>query len=315
MASFQLKALLLALLYLVPHASSFGAGYYAISCPNVEDLVRRTMRGLFVRDPTSPAAMLRLAFHDCQVSGCDASIMLDSGSDGTTELEASGNLGVRRLDFIDNVKARLEAACPQTVSCADIIAMAGRDAVALNGGPDISIPLGRLDGFEASSTSAAGALPQATISVSDMLSLFGSYGMTLPESVAIIGSHTLGVAHCTNFANRLYPVKDPNMGLLFANSLKARCPRRFPTNAFAALDTSNFRFDNSYFRNVLNGRGLLTIDSEIALDPRTGPVVQNYAGNPAPFFSSFASAFVKLTSRNVLSGSQGEVRVNCHSSN
>ncbi|KAI5072240.1 hypothetical protein GOP47_0012346 [Adiantum capillus-veneris] len=295
--------------------SSLGRGYYATSCPNVESIVRSTMRGLFVRDPTSPAAMIRLLFHDCQVFGCDASILLDSGDDGTAEVEASANLGVRRLDFIDNVKRRLEAACPQTVSCADIIAIAARDAVALNGGPDIAIPLGRLDGFRASSSVAQSSLPSASISVSGMLSLFGSMGMNLPESVAILGAHTLGVAHCTNFVDRLYPTRDPNMGLLFANSLKARCPRRFPSNAFAALDTSNLRFDNSYFRNVLNRRGLLTIDSELGLDPRTGPIVQNYAANPSAFFSNFASAFVKLSSFNVLSGNQGEVRGDCRSSN
>lgn len=307
------KVLLLGLLSVAPCVSSLGVGYYATSCPNVENIVRSTMRGLFVRDPTSPAAMIRLLFHDCQVNGCDASIMLDNGNDGTAELEAGANLGVRRLDFIDNVKARLEAACPQTVSCADIIAMAARDAVALNGGPDITIPLGRLDGFRASSSDAESALPPATISVSNMLSLFGSMGMNLPESVAILGAHTMGVAHCTNFVNRLYPVRDPNMGLLFANTLKARCPRRFPTNAFAALDTSNLRFDNGYFRNVLNGRGLLTIDSELGLDPRTGPVVQNFAANPSAFFSNFASAFLKLSSLSA--SSQGEVRSNCHFSN
>lgn len=310
-----IMALLVGLLCATSSVSSFGSGYYATSCPNVQNIVRNTMRGLFLRDPTSPAAMVRLAFHDCQVFGCDASILLDSGQDGTAELESGANLGVRRLDFIDNVKARLEAACPQTVSCADIIAMAARDAVALNGGPDIAIPLGRLDGFQASSSAAESSLPPATISVSSMLSLFGVMGMNAAESVAILGAHTLGVAHCTNFANRLYPVRDPNLGLLFANTLKARCPRRFPSNAFAALDTSNLRFDNSYFRNVMNGRGLLTIDSELGLDPRTGPVVQNYAANPSAFFANFASAFIKLTAFNVLSGNRGEVRTNCHFSN
>ncbi|KAH7295212.1 hypothetical protein KP509_27G037400 [Ceratopteris richardii] len=308
MASFAAVLLLL----LAPLVSSLSMDYYAISCPNVESIVRTTMRGLFVRDPTSPAAMLRLIFHDCSVFGCDASILLDSGSDGTAELEAPANLGVRRLDWIDNVKGRLEAACPQTVSCADIIALAAREAVAQNGGPNIDIPLGRLDGFSASSSAAESSLPSATISVSDMFAFFGAMGMSVPESVAILGAHTLGIAHCTNFVDRLYPVRDPNMGLLFANTLKARCPRQFPSNAFAALDTSNFRFDNSYFRNILNGRGLLMIDSEIGLDPRTGPIVENFANSPGAFFDAFASAFVKLSSNNVLSGNQGEVRVNCH---
>eukprot|EP00250_Pteridium_aquilinum_P014418 c21975_g1_i1 orf=210-1169(-) len=291
------------------------SNYYASSCPNVESIVQSTLRGIVTRDPTARASMIRLAFHDCVVFGCEASILLDSGPGGTSEIQSGSNLGIRRLDIIDTIKGRVEAACPQTVSCADIIAMVGRDAVSFSGGPDISIPLGRLDGFQASAAAATASLPPATISVDDMLNLFGNMGMSLPESVAILGAHTMGVAHCANFAERLYPRKDPNLGLLFANSLRARCPRVFPSNAFAALDTSNFRFDNAYFRNVLNRRGLLSIDSDMGLDPRTGPVVENFANNPNAFFNFFSSAYVKMTSFNVLSAGQGEVRVNCHSSN
>ncbi|KAI5079363.1 hypothetical protein GOP47_0004842 [Adiantum capillus-veneris] len=290
-------------------------GFYSSSCPNVENIVRSGLRGIVARDPTARASMIRLAFHDCQVFGCDASILLKTGPDGTSEMQSGGNLGVRRLDIIDTLKARVEASCPETVSCADIIAMAARDAIAFSGGPNIPIGLGRFDGFQASEAAATSALPPATISVDNMLSLFGGMGMSTAESVAILGSHTMGVAHCANFANRLYPARDRNLRLIFANSLKARCPRIFPSNAFAALDTSNFRFDNAYFRNVLNGRGLLSIDSELGLHPVTGPIVANFASNPSAFFNFFSSAFIKLTSSNVLSSSQGEVRLRCGSSN
>lgn len=303
------------LLHLADVRAQLDPNFYATSCPNAESIVRNGLRGIVARDRTARAAVIRLAFHDCQVFGCDASILLDSGPDGTSEMQSASNLGVRRLDIIDSLKGRLEAACPQTVSCADIIAMAGRDAIAFSGGPDIPISFGRFDGSQASASAATAQLPPASINVNDMLNLFSKMGMSLPESVAILGAHTMGVAHCTNFADRLYPRKDPNMGLLFANSLRARCPRIFPSNAFAALDTSNFRFDNAYYRNVLNRRGLLAIDSALGLDPQTGPVVDNFANNPNAFFGFFTSAFVKLVSFNVLSAGQGEVRVNCHTTN
>lgn len=289
--------------------------YYASTCANVESIVRSSLRATFVGDITAPAAMIRLLFHDCQVDGCDASILLDSGSDGSTELDSPGNLGIRKLNIIDRLKAQVEAVCPNTVSCADLVAMAARDAVALNGGPDISIPLGRLDGFDASSSSATSALPKATISVSDSIRLFGAMGMNVEEGVAMLGSHTVGVAHCTNFANRLYPRLDPDLGLLFAGTLRARCPVISPINLVATLDTSFLRFDNSYYRNVLNHRGLLTIDSALAFDPRTRPIVQNFANDQNSFFNAFASGFVKLSTFGVLSGSQGEVRVDCRSTN
>ena len=41
--------------------------YYKFSCPNVENIVRHVMLGVFLTDATAPAAFLRLLFHDCQV--------------------------------------------------------------------------------------------------------------------------------------------------------------------------------------------------------------------------------------------------------
>lgn len=280
--------------------------YYSASCPRAESIVRGVLSANLFTDPTAPAALTRLAFHDCQVQGCDASIMLDSA-----ELNAGANLGIRRLDFIDRIKAALESACPGVVSCADIIALAGRDAINLSGGPSIAIPLGRRDGTSASASAAQQALPPATITVDNMLSLFGAMGMSTAESVAIIGAHTIGIAHCANFVNRLYP-KDPNLNLLIYTTLTLRCPPNFNSAAFANLDLTNALFDNQYFRDVMGGRGLLTIDSELGSDSRTSSIVAQFASNLNLFFQTFTSAYVKMTSFNVLTGTQGQVRSNCH---
>lgn len=66
-----------------------------------------------------------MIFHDCFVQGCDASILIDGPS---TEKTAPPNLLLRGYEVIDDAKAQLEAACPNTVSCADILALAARDA-------------------------------------------------------------------------------------------------------------------------------------------------------------------------------------------
>lgn len=66
------------------------------------------------------------------MQGCDASILLDSTpANPKIEKMASPNLTVRGYEVIDKAKERLEAACPQTVSCADIVALAARDGAVL----------------------------------------------------------------------------------------------------------------------------------------------------------------------------------------
>lgn len=47
------------------------------------------------------------------------------------KLSLSNINSLRSYEVVDEIKEAIEAACPLTVSCADIIVMASRDAVAL----------------------------------------------------------------------------------------------------------------------------------------------------------------------------------------
>ena len=98
------------------------------------------------------------------MQGCDASILIDSTSKEQSEKDAGPNLTVRGYELIDAAKKNLEAACPSKVSCADIVALATRDAVFLSGGPFYPVPTGRRDGLVSNPDEVN--LPGPTLSVS-----------------------------------------------------------------------------------------------------------------------------------------------------
>ncbi|CAH2053500.1 unnamed protein product [Thlaspi arvense] len=294
--------------------------YYEKTCPRIEEIVRSSLSPMFILDPTSPAALLRLMFHDCQVQGCDASILIEpSGDHQFTEFDSAKNFGIRKRESIGAIKTSLEAECPRQVSCSDIIILAARDAVALSGGPLISVPLGRKDSLSTPSKHVADSLlPPSTADVDTTLSLFADMAMTVEESVAIMGSHTLGVTHCNNVLSRFdnANVTTANMDPRFQTFLRVVCPEFSPSSitaeaTFVPNDQTAVVFDTAYYDDAIAGRGNLRIDSEIGADPRTRPFVEAFAADQDRFFNAFSSAFVKLSSYKVLTGNKGVVRSVC----
>ncbi|KAG8370529.1 hypothetical protein BUALT_Bualt14G0126300 [Buddleja alternifolia] len=297
--------------------------FYDQSCPQLESIVRSELRTLSLTDPTAPAALLRLLFHDCQVQGCDASILLDLNGVTTqySEMASSKNFGVRKRETISLIKSTVETMCPQQVSCSDILVLAAREAVALSGGPRIDVPLGRRDSSNPPNVGFVDAsLPPADIGVDGVLKLFAKKGMTVEETVAILGAHTLGVTHCSNLQSRLYnPATKQGYAVNpgFENTLKISCPLGPLASKirFVENDVTSVLFDNRYYISSMNGRGVLRIDSEMPLDFRTRPFVEKFAINQEAFFQAFSSAFVKLSSFEVLTGNQGVIRTRCNALN
>jgi peroxidase len=159
------------------------------------------------------------------LQGCDASVLIRSASNDA-EVDNSKNQGLRGQDVVDAAKAQLEDQCPGVVSCADILALAARDAVAMvqrfqghvprahcsrcilrsslarsrssfvrcmpwiihqTGGPTFDVPTGRRDGLT-SNLRDADVLPDAADSINVLRSSFAAAGLNDRDLVLLTGT-------------------------------------------------------------------------------------------------------------------------------
>ncbi|KAL7097541.1 hypothetical protein ACP275_10G151100 [Erythranthe tilingii] len=293
-------------------------GFYSTTCPNAESIIQGVVKQRFSRDRSITAALLRMHFHDCFVRGCDASILIDSTRSTSSEKDAGPNLTVRGNDLIDAAKKAVEAVCPSTVSCADIITLATRDSVALAGGPKYTLSTGRRDGLVSDANEVD--LPGPSQSVSDAFATFRAKGMTMNDMVTLLGAHTVGVAHCGFFQDRLSNFQgtgkpDPTMEPALAARLLRTCGTQFrplSSDPTVFLDQgTSFAFDNQFYNQTLFKRGIMQIDQELALDRLSAPIVSGFAKNGVAFQQSFANAMIKMSKIQVLVGKAGEIRKNC----
>lgn len=190
--------------------------------------------------------------------------------------------------------------------------------MALAGGPKYAVPTGRRDGLVSNVNDVN--LPGPQLSVSQAFSFFRAKGLTLNEMVTLLGAHTVGVAHCGFFQDRLSnfqgtgkpdPTMDPGLAsrLLKTCGTASRPLNRDPT-VFLDQGTS-FTVDNQFYNQTVFKRGILQIDQELALDRSTAPIVSSFARNGVAFQQNFVNAMIKMSKIQVLVGSAGEIRKNC----
>ncbi|CAM8961564.1 unnamed protein product [Rhodiola kirilowii] len=184
------------------------------------------------------AGVLRLVFHDAGTFDVSDN---SGGMNGSIILE---------LDRPEN-----------TVSWADMIAIAGAEAVSLCGGPTIPVQLGRLDAMEAD---PEGKLPEETLDAASLKQCFQQKGFSVQELVALSGAHTLG---SKGFGN----------------------PTVFDNSYYKILIEKPW-LNSGGMTNMVG----LPTDRALADDDECLRWIEKYAKDQGSFFNDFSMAYTKL---------------------
>ncbi|XP_057866572.2 peroxidase 5 [Cryptomeria japonica] len=301
-------------------ADNFGGlkvGFYSQSCPQAESIISSAVSEAIKRDPKLVGALIRMHFHDCFVRGCDGSILLDSiGANLAEKASPANSPSLHGFQVIDEAKKKLEAACPQVVSCADIVAFAARDSSYEAGQFSWQVQAGRRDGM-ISNISDTKNLPPSTFNVTQLTASFNSKGLTQEDMVILSGAHSVGVSHCSSFSPRLYNFSntgaaDPSLDPKLVKHLKYECPPTPPVHRTVPMESiTPTKLDNLYYSGLLKNRGLFTSDQTLLTNPDTLKVVKISSSDPSVWKEKFAKAMVKMGTIQVLTGSQGQIRKNC----
>lgn len=213
--------------------------------------------------PLLAGALLRAAFHDAGTFNAkDGSIQ--TGANGSLQYEGKQpqNNGLQvGIDVLADLHQDLKKMnCPVTM--ADLIQIAGAEAVAIAGGPKIKVPVGRKDVTEGSNDVMT-QLPSPGNTAEQLKTLFQGNTYTVQDLVALSGGHTIGKA-------RFFP-KDP-----------------------PELEGTPRTFDNVYYKELLNGEGAFPSDKALVSDPNTRPIVEKFASDKGAFFRAFEEAYLKM---------------------
>ncbi|XP_061367361.1 peroxidase RIP1-like [Gastrolobium bilobum] len=303
--------------FLIPTLATLTPDYYDTVCPQALPIIKAVVKQAIIRERRIGASLLRLHFHDCFVNGCDGSVLLDDTPFFIGEKTAlPNNNSIRGFDVVDEIKAVVDRVCKRpVVSCADILAIAARDSVAILGGTQYwyKVLLGRRDARNASRDAANLNLPAPFLNISQLISNFQSHGLDLKDLVVLSGGHTIGFARCSSFQDRIF--NDTNIDQKFAATLRKTCPLGGDNNNLAPLDASTpARVDTSYYTNLLYGKGLLHSDQELYKGDGCGEsdrLVQLYSNDPYAFARDFGDSMIKMGNMKPLTGTMGEVRCNC----
>ncbi|XP_015968947.1 peroxidase 3-like [Arachis duranensis] len=316
--SFLVACVLLSCFLGACHGGNLRKNFYRNSCPQAEAIVKTKIQQHVAARPELPAKLIRMHFHDCFVRGCDGSVLLDSTATSKAEKDSIPNLSLAGYDVIDDIKAAIEAKCSGIVSCADILALATRDAfsVRFNNVPLWEVLTGRRDGRVSIASEALANLPPPFFNFTQLKQSFESKKLTVHDLVVLSGAHTIGVGHCNLFSNRLFNFtgkgdQDPSLNPTYADFLKTKCQGPSDTTTTVELDPNgSTKFDNDYYNILVQNKGLFQSDAAL-LTTKTSRNIVNELRNQNKFYTEFGQSMRRMGAIEVLTGSAGEIRHKC----
>ncbi|KAJ4829892.1 hypothetical protein Tsubulata_013154 [Turnera subulata] len=269
--------------------------FYQDSCPEAEDIIRSKMKEFFSNQKGVPANLLRLFFHDCFIQVLVKNDISDPFilrlpliiscpwilqfcelfKIRVAMLQSKAgppNLTLKGFHIIQAIKKDLEEACPEVVSCAEVLALATRDGVLLEALSDI---------------------PSPNHNISQILSLFQRRGFDERDTVNLLGAHNVGRISCDfirnrfgNFSGTGHP--DSTMASYFMDELRLQC-----------------QDGHGITQNLLRSRGLLFADQQLMANNITASLVRTYASDDGTTFrKDFSRAMLKMSNHGVLTGNK-----------
>ncbi|GER47501.1 peroxidase family protein, partial [Striga asiatica] len=185
------------------------------------------------------------------------------------------------------------------------------------GGPKFQVELGRRDGLISKASMVSGNLPGPNFNLDQLKTMFAKNNLSQIDMIALSGSHTLGFSHCSRFTKRLYSFSngrqvDPTLNPVYAQDLMKSCPNNISDDNIVFMDpVTPQKFDNAYYQNLVEGKGLFTSDQVLYTDLSSRSTVKDFASNSGQFITEFATAMRRLGRVGVKTGEQGEIRKDC----
>jgi peroxidase len=152
---------------------------------------------------------------------------------------------------------------------------------------------------------------------------FANKSLSQADMVNLLGAHTVGVAQCHFFVDRLYNflgtgLPDPDLDPTYGDYLRKICPDTTNSSDPSSLTNvaldfkSEFKWDLSYFRNVKQRRGLLRIDDELGTDPATSSHFTQIGSSNLLFNKEFIDSLTKMSQIGVITDpALGNIREVC----